>query len=205
MIVSLTLGIVLAVIVGIVATFLVYVLLKKIKASQKAGVIVGLIVGLLCGVLMVMMAGRAVIIQGEADYGTFFIYGAPTYEFSNGFNLALDMKSNETFIINDTKIELVLEEYVYSTTYSLDDYDYNDLLILPLSVTKMPGFKVNYYFDDRPPDEITVSENSSDVTKFWIRTRDSYETEYGPGYYSTDVTSISVENATSANAPEVQE
>ena len=98
MIVSLTLGIVMAVIVGIAVTATIYFLLRKIKAGQKTGVIVGLILGVVAGVMMVMMAGRVVIVQGEEDYGTFLVYGTPSYEFSNGLTLNLDMGSNETYI-----------------------------------------------------------------------------------------------------------
>lgn len=204
MIVSLTMGIVMAVVIGLASLALCYFLLKKIKAGQKAGVITGLFVGIIVGTVMIMMAGRAVVIRGLDDYGTYFIYGSPDYEFSNGASIALDMGANETYILNDTDMELVLEEYVYTTNY-FADYDYTDMLILPMSITKMPGFKVNYYFDERPPDEITVSENSGDVTKYWLRTKESYESEYGPGYYSDEIKSIPVGNGNTANSPSEEE
>lgn len=197
MIISLTMGIVLAVVIGLGLIALFYFLMRK--KAQKAGVIIGIILGLIAGVAFIMMAGRITVVQGQEDCGTYLVYGSPTYEFSDGTPLKLDMGSNEGYIINDSEMELVLEKVIYTTSYYSDSY--YDILVKPMSVTPMPGFKVNYYFDDIPPDEIEVSESSGDVSKYWLRTRSSYESDYGFSYYDESYESVQVGSGT-ASEPE---
>lgn len=201
MIISLTMGIVLAVIIGAALVALFYFLMRK--KAQKAGVIIGIILGLIAGTAFVMMAGRITVVHGQDDFGTYLVYGSPTYEFSNGTPLKLDMGSNEGYIINDSNMELVLEKVVYTTSYFSGDY--YDILVKPMSVTPMPGFKVNYYFDDIPPDEIEVSQSSGDVTKYWLRTRSSYEGDYGFSYYDDSFESIQVGGGTASEPDEDEE
>ena len=147
-----------------------------------------------------MMAGRITVIKSKEDHGTYLVYGSPKYTFSDGTPLKLDMGSNKGYVINDSDMELVLEKVVYTTSYASGDY--YDILIKPMSVTQMPGFSVNYYFDNIPPDEIEVSQSSGDVTKYWLRTRASYENDYGSSYYDSDIQSIQVSSGNAANEPE---
>lgn len=188
MLISFTMGVVLAVLAGAAAFALIFFGLKSIKAGQKAGVITGSIVGIIAGAFVMMMAGRAVVVTGENEAGTYLVYGSPTYEFSNGFKLKLTMKSLDAYVINDSDQELVLEKIIYTSSYSVEDY--YDVLIEPMSITKMPGTSVHYFFNDTPPDEIETSSSSGDVTKYWLRSRDSYENEYGAMLYDTDYKSI---------------
>lgn len=181
-------GIVLAVLGGAAIFALVFFGLKSIKAGQKAGIITGSILGIIGGMMIVMMAGRAIVVSGDKEAGTFLVYGSPTYEFSNGYKLKLTMGSLEGYVLNDTDQELVLEKIVYTTSYFTDEY--LDVLIKPMSITKMPGTSVHYYFDDVPPDEIETSNSSGDVKKYWLRTRQSYENNYGEMLYDTDFQSI---------------
>lgn len=199
MIISLTLGIIIAVIVGLAVLGLIYFLMKKMKAGQKAGIIAGSIVGILAGTAIVMMAGRIVVVKSMDEAGTYLVYGSPEYEFSNGFKMKLDMAAAESFVINDCDMELVLEKIVYSNSYVADYYD---ILILPMSVTHMPSLSVNYFFNETPPDEVETSSGSSSVTKYWLRTKDSYENDYGAMYYDPETISIQVGGTTTASDSE---
>lgn len=202
MIISLTLGIVLAVIAGIAVFGLVFYILKTMKAGQKAGVITGLIIGMLAGTAVVMTAGRIVVVHGEDDAGTYLVYGSPEYEFSNGFKMNLDMGAAKGYVINDCNVDLVLEKVVYTNGVVPDFYD---ILILPMSVTAMPSLTVNYYFSEIPPDEVDVSSGSNSVNKYWLRTKESYEYDYGAMYYDPDVKSIQVGPVNTANDSEEEE
>ena len=188
MLISLTMGIVLGVLAGAAIFALLFFTLKSLKAGQKAGTIVGLIAGALGGIMIVMMAGRAIVVTGDQKAGTYLVYGSPTYEFSNGYKLKLSMKSLEGYVLNDTDQELVLEKIIYTSSYSVEDY--YDVLIEPMSITKMPGTSVHYFFNDSPPDEIETSQSSGDVSKYWLRSRISYENDYGAMYYDQDFKSI---------------
>jgi hypothetical protein len=203
MLISMTLGVILAIIVGLITAAIFYYLLKTLKAGQKAGVITGLIFGLIAGVMLVMMAGRVIVVKSQEDTGTYLVYGSPTYEFSNGYKLNLTMESLDSYVINDSDLELVMEEVVYST-YGLGSDSY-DILIKPMSITKMNNISVDYYFSDIPPDEIEISEGSSSASRFWLRTRESYENEYGELLFDPDVKSILAQPHTTANDGDSEE
>ena len=188
MLISFTMGIVLAILAGAATFAIVFFGLKSIKAGQKAGIITGSILGLIAGTMIIMMAGRAIVVQGENQAGTYLVYGSPTFEFSNGYKLKLSMKSLDAYVLNDTDQELVLEKIIYTSAYSVEDY--YDVLIEPMSITKMPGTSVHYFFADTPPDEIETSQSSGDVSKYWLRTRDAYENDYGAMSYDADYKSI---------------
>ena len=188
MLISMTMGIILAIIVGLITAAIIYFLLKAMKAGQKAGIGTGIVLGLLTGIMVVMMAGRIIVVQSEEDTGTYLVYGSPTYEFSNGYKINLTMGSLDSYVVNDCDLELVMEEVVYST-YGLAAENY-DILIKPMSITKMTNVSVDYYFADIPPDEIEISEGSSSASRYWLRTRESYEDEYGAMLYNPEIQSI---------------
>jgi hypothetical protein len=191
MIISLAMGIVFAIVTGIIAAAVFYYLLKTLKINQKWSLGIGVTLGLLAGVFLFMSAGRIVVVKGMDDAGSYLVYGAPTYEFTNGYKLKLTMESLEGYVLNDCDLELVLEKVIYSTGYVVNE-DY-DILIRPMSITKMPGISVDYYFGDIPPDEIELSQGGDSETRWWLRSRDSYEDEYGISVYDTQAKSISAQ------------
>ena len=178
MLLSFWLGIVIAIISGSAVVFIFYKLLRKIRAGQKSSGIVGFLIGLTTGILIIMGAGRVVIIKSNTDYGEYLVYGTPNYEFSNGYKINLNMGPNEGFLINDSETPLVIEKYLYSNTQYNDSYD---ILCLPLSITEMPSPHISYYFNDHPPSSIN---SKTDVTKYWLRTKSVYEREYGQMNYN---------------------
>lgn len=188
MLISFTMGVILAILAGAATFAIVFFGLKSIKAGQKAGIITGSILGLIAGTMIIMMAGRAIVVTGENEAGTYLVYGSPTFEFSNGYKLKLSMKSLEGYVLNDTEQELVLEKIIYTSSYSVEDY--YDVLIEPMSITKMPGTSVHYFFNDSPPDEIETSQSSGSVSKYWLRSRISYENDYGAMIYDNEYKSI---------------
>jgi hypothetical protein len=200
MILSMTMGVILAVIAGIVLAALLYYLVRSMKGSQKAGGWIGVSIGLIGAIFLIMSAGRIVVVTSPDDAGSYLVYGSPTYEFSNGYELNLTMESMEGYVINDSKLELVLEKIIYSTGYIMND-DY-DILIKPMSITKMPGMSVDYYFNDLPPDEIELSQGTDSETRYHLRTRDSYEDQYGITVYSTATKSISAQSHSTASESE---
>jgi hypothetical protein len=191
MLISMTMGVILAILGAVISFAVFYFLLKAMKAGQKAGAIVGSIAGLAAAVVIFVFAGRVIIVKGVDDAGTYLVYGTPTYEFSNGFKLNLTVKALDAYVINDSDLELVLEKVIYSTS-SFGGENYYDVLCDPMSITHMPSTSVDYFFNDTPPDEIETSGSSS-VTKYWLRTRDSYENEYGFSYYDENIKSISAQ------------
>lgn len=197
MIISLTMGIVLAVLAGLILTALLFFLIKSLKGGPKTAGGVGFSLGLIGGIFLFMSAGRIVVVNDFDDAGTYLVYGSPTYEFSNGYKLNLTMESLEGYVINNCDLELVLEKVIYSTGYVMNE-DY-DILIRPMSITQMPGVSVDYFFGDIPPDEIELSQGSNSATRYWLRTREAYEDEYGIAVYDTSVPSISAENHTASD------
>jgi hypothetical protein len=184
MLLSLWIGIVAAVICGSLVILIFYKLLRAIKVPQKASGVIGTIAGLIVGFMMVLGAGRVVIIKNTDDFGEYLVYGAPNYEFSNGYTLKLSMSASQGFLINDTEAPLVIEKYIYTDSYYNNSYD---ILCLPLSITKMPSAHISYYFTDRPPSSI---RSDTDVTKYWVRTKTAYEREYGQMNFDKDFVSI---------------
>ncbi|MFT4600807.1 MAG: hypothetical protein ACI857_000984 [Arenicella sp.] len=187
MLLSFWLGIVIAIISGCLAIYIIYKLLRKAKAGQKASGGVGVTLGMLLGIIIIVSAGKVVIVKSSTDYGEYLVYGKPTYEFKNGYKLNLNMGSNQGFLINDTERPIVIEKFLYSNSGYNNDFD---VLCLPLSVTKMPSAHVSYFFNDRPPSSIS---SNNDVTKYWVRTKSAYESEYGKMNYDKAYVSILAE------------
>lgn len=202
MLVSFTVGIIAAILLAAVGFTLVFLILKKLKVSPKGSVITGLIVGLVVGVIVIMSAGRIYVVHGIDDHKTMLVYGSPTYEFDNGYKLKLEMGSLEGYIINEMDEPLVLEEVIYTTSY-YGGSEAVHVLCHPKSITEMPGVGIDYYFDNEPPMEITMSENQSEASKYWLRTYSDYFNEwYSDAYFDRSYKSYSAEPHNTASEPE---
>ena len=187
MLLSLWIGIIAAILGGSLVILLFYKLLRAIKLSQKVTAVVSACVGIFVGFTIIFGAGRVVVIESSKEYGEYLVYGSPNYQFSNGYTLKLNMGASQGFLINDTENQLVIEKYIYSNSNYNNSFD---ILCSPLSITKMPGAHISYFFNDRPPSEI---RSNTDVTKYWVRTKTAYEREYGQMNYDRTFKSILAE------------
>jgi hypothetical protein len=174
MIINFKLFVVLCAAITLAIAFVVFRLGSKNKKYVRGGFI-AFFTAMFVFVGAMMMNARAYIVKNTSEIESVVVYGAPEYKMSNGNVLKLDVPLQKCILVNDSPEELVVEK----TVYAFSGYkNAKDLLVEAYSTRVIKTMSVDYFFDNRPPKSI-VSDNTRKELRFWVRTRQDYEAEYG--------------------------
>jgi hypothetical protein len=157
------------IIIAIGLTILTIVMFAKIFAMMKkqpvAGGTIGFFVGIVFFILYFIVPGRVYVVTGDAEYNHYVAIGSPEYEMSNGQKFTVDFPSGYCFVINDTENRIMIEEVIYGGF----GFSPSPLEISGMSADIVETHAIDHFFDDVPPDEISVSEGADQVSRFWLR------------------------------------
>ncbi len=170
------------IVVGIALLVFIRKLLKKIGNETVTKILTGIAVSviLIFGIAVVVISGTVYVVNEDLSYSSYVIYGSPEFEFSNGEKVVLDVPIQKSWVLNNSATGLIIEEVIYSS-YTLGGAT-DDKAVLPMSYVETDGWSVDHFFDDIPPDEISVDQSTGSVSRYWLRTFDAYNTEYDLGY-----------------------
>lgn len=109
---------------------------------------------------------RCYVVTGDLEYTQYLVFGTAEYQIEGGATIDVEISSGHCFVINETSGEIVVEEIVYGAIFGgSTDWVY------PGEGEEIKGGRISYFFDDEPPDEISVSDATDEVSKLWLRKR----------------------------------
>ena len=165
MLIKFWLGIVLSIVIGILLMLILGWITKKRNKGGGLGALLGFFLGF--GVFLFFLLGprRAYVITGDEEYIHYLVLGSPEYGMPSGEKKALDMAYDECYVINEWEEPVVIEEAVYGGYGFSGSTDW----VHPLEYEIMPNHKIDYFYDNEPPDEISVKDDSEETVRLWLR------------------------------------
>ena len=167
MLIKFWLGVVLSIALAVLCIYLLSQITKRLKGNGATGGLVGFLLGAVLVILILVLPGRMYIVTGDAEYVHYMVFGSPEYEMESGEKLKLIMNYNQCCVVNETDKPVVIEEVVYGGYGFGGDTDW----VEPGKAEFMPDHRIFYFFDDGPPDEIMVNDDSEETIRLWLRKR----------------------------------
>ena len=136
-----------------------------LRKNPAAGGILGFFVGI--GILVYMLVGpsRVYVVTGEMEYDHYMVLGSPDFEMTDGQKVAVDIPTGHCLVINNTEKRIMIEEIIYGG----HGFSPSPFQISGMKYDLVETGSIDYFFDDSPPDEISVSDGTDQVSKFWLR------------------------------------
>jgi len=166
MLISFWLGIFIFFAICILLTYLGSRIAKKMNKPPGGGGGIGFLVGLILVIYSFVGPSRCYVVTGDEEYSHYMVFGTPEYKIEGGASITVNISSGHCFVINETSGEIVVEEIVYGALFG-GGTDW----VYPGEGEEIKGGRISYFFDDEPPDEISVSEGTDEVSKLWLRKR----------------------------------
>ncbi len=164
MLIRFWLGIIITIVLAIVIVYLSAKVAKTLKKQPGGGGLIGGFLGLGLFIWVMLGPSRLYVVTGDEEYVHYLVFGATQYELPNGETINMEIGSGEFFVINETDKPVVVEEVVYGAIFG-GDTDW----VYPMEGEPMVGGTVDYFFDNEPPDEISVDSGTDEVTRYWLR------------------------------------
>ena len=116
---------------------------KLIKKPAGVGALIGFFMGFAVAIFLNEMASSLYVGNGNEEFTSYFVYGTPEYELSNGDKIKVEIGTGELMVINDSKGVLVLEEAKYGSIFKG-----GTKWVKHGKSRIIEGSKVHYFFDD---------------------------------------------------------
>lgn len=165
MIIKFWIGVLIAIALFLAITILFTKLFKRLGKNAGVGSLIGFFTGI--GLMLYMLIGlpRLYVVTDRETYEHYMVIGSTTFDLADGKKADVNISFGSCMVINNTERSVYLEEVVYGFVVFPPPPDE----IPPMSVDLFETRTIDYFFDDAPPDEISVSEGSDSVSKFWLR------------------------------------
>ncbi len=170
MIISFWTGFFLFIIVAIGIIVLATWIGKKIsKTNNGAGAgIIGFFLGIGFIFTMFFTCGRLYVVTGDAEFTDYFVLSSTDYEMRTGESVRIEFEDGfQTMVINNWSKPVIVEAVVYGgygfggDTYWLD----------PQEADFFEESRIFYFYDDEPPNEITINSDDDEITRLWLRNK----------------------------------
>lgn len=138
---------------------------KRRDKGAALGVLLGFFIGFAIVLMTYLIPRRIYVVTGDEQYEHFMVFGKPEYEMPTGEKKILDMTYDECYVINTTDVPVVLEEAVYGgfrlgvTTEWVE----------PDECFLLKSHSIYYLYDNEPPSEISVKDDSDETIRWWLR------------------------------------
>lgn len=167
MLIKFSIGVILSIVLALLFIYLFSLITKKSKGNGAVGGFVGFLAGAILVILMLVLPGRLYVVTGDSEYSHYMVFGSPEYELPSGDMFKIDMSYDQCCVVNETDKPVVIEEVVYGGYGFGGDTDW----VEPDEAEYMPDHRIFYFFDDGPPDEIMVNDDSEETVRLWLRKR----------------------------------
>ena len=137
---------------------------KKMNKPPGGGGGIAFLIWIIFIIYMFIGPSRLYVVNGVKKYSHYIVFGSPEYTLADGQIVTVKISSGHCFVINETNRDMVVEEIVYGGIFG-GDVDW----IYPHTGEEVEGGKIDYFYDDEPPDEISVSSSTDEVTRLWLR------------------------------------
>jgi len=137
---------------------------KKKFSGPAPGVLIGFFAGVALIFTTFLLPTRAYVVTGDGEYVHYMVFGTPEYETLSGEKVKLEVQYDECYVINETENPVVIEEAIYGGYFggSTNWVEAGEYEI-------MENHTIHYFYDNEPPDEISVNDDSEPETRLWLR------------------------------------
>lgn len=167
MIVSFWAGVLASIAIGLLLTVLLALVWKKRKGNGSLAGILGFFIGIIIVLTTIIAPKRLYVIHGDADYSHYLVLGSPEYINATGESISMEYGYNECMIVNEWDKPVVIEFAVYGGYGFGGDTDW----VQPNEHETMPDHRIFYFYDNEPPDEISVNDATEETTRLWLRNK----------------------------------
>ncbi len=165
MLIKFWLGLTLSFVIAILLMVILGWLTKRTKGSGAIGGLIGFFIGVAVVLLVALLPGRAYVVTGDARYDHYMVFGSPEFQMASGETVLLDMEYDQCYVINETEEPVIVEEAVYGGYGFGGDTHW----VEPGEYELMPDHRIFYFYDDEPPEEISVKDASEETVRLWLR------------------------------------
>lgn len=137
---------------------------RKAKKNPAMGGLIGFFSGLVIGFLIYFLPMRLYVVNGTMQYSHYMVIGSPNYELPNGASVDVEIPWGKCMVVNETKRTMVVEEVIYGGYFGGDTW-----WVEPDEHRLINKSTIDYFFDDEPPDEISVNSSTDEVVRMWLR------------------------------------
>lgn len=165
MLITFWLGLTLSFLASILLMVILGWITKKIKGSGAIGGLIGFFIGFALVMFVAFGSRRAYVVIGDQEYVHYMVFGSPEYSTKAGTKVVLNMNYDECYVINESEDPVVIEEAVYG------GYGFGGATHWVQAGEQgiMSEHKIDYFYDNEPPDEISVSDDSEQTVRLWLR------------------------------------
>lgn len=165
MLINYTLLICLGALAGLLVLIPMIFLFRKIKKNNGAtlGFVIGLFLGLAVFAFVIVYGNSKVyVVNGPDNCTAYAAYGVSEYKMS-GKKVKIDSKAQSVLVINDSKLNLVLEKVVYGGFST----PYNAQIFAGDTFASKEVYSIDYFFSDAPPRSLSSEKQQEE--KYWLR------------------------------------
>lgn len=169
MMISFWTGLFLWIFVGFAIIFIGAWLTKKIGKNGSIGGLIGFFIGIGFVFLMILMAGRLYVVTGDAEFSDYLVYGEQHYTLQNDSIVTIQINRGNCMVINDWEKPVIVEFMKYGGYGFGGDTEWID----PTESKIFEEPKIFYFYEDGPPEEISVrgGDNSEEYIRLWLRNK----------------------------------
>lgn len=161
--------------IGLSMSFVIAILLmivlgwltKRMKKNAAIGALIGFFLGFALVMLVGFGARRAYVVTGDAQYDHYMVFGSPEFETKAGTTVIFDMSYNECYVVNETEEPVVIEKVIYGGF----SFGGNTTWVQPGEQGILSEHSIYYFYDNEPPEEINVKDDSEETVRLWLRNR----------------------------------
>ncbi len=167
MLIPFWLAVILLFVLGILIIWISSKIAKKVGKQAGGGGVIGFFVAVALIIYGFIGPSRLYVVNGDKEYSHYMVFGSPEYQFDGGTTILVEIAGGESFVINETKRDIVVEYVIYGGYGFGGETDW----IYPNTGETVEKGTIDYFFDDEPPDEISVGEKTDEVVRLWLRER----------------------------------
>lgn len=167
MLIQFWLGLTLSFVVAILLMVVLGWIAKRMKKTAAIGVLIGFFLGFALVMLVGFGSRRAYVVTGDAQYDHYMVFGSPEFVTKAGATVVFDMNYDECYVVNETEDPLVIEQVIYGGF----SFGGNTTWVQPGEQGILSEHSIYYFFDNEPPNEITVEDDTEQTVRLWLRHR----------------------------------
>lgn len=165
MLIKFWLGALLFIVIGILITIAGALIAKKLKRNPAGGATIGFFLAFAFVLVMLLGASRFYVVTGDQEYNHYLVYGDAEYKSNSGAIVTVEDRYGWCNIYNETTKTLAVEEVQYGGISFGNSMYY----VEPGEMQAVEGTSIDYFWDDSPPDELSVGEGQDMALKLWLR------------------------------------
>ena len=162
-------GIFLAIAVGILIIVIGAFISKKLGKGGSIGGLLGFFIGFGAFLAIIFLAGRVYVVTGHEEFDDYMIFGTQSYQLNDSITVNIELQNGQCMVINSWDTPVIVEYMKYGGYGFGGDTEW----VKPAEFKVFEERKIFYFYDDAPPEEISVrgGDSSDEYIRLWLRSK----------------------------------